>query len=161
MNVNHANELLKNYPLGIRILFSSNLEKWQNSKKLLPTTSLLPTLDKNLPQEKCSSTLPINIGEILNACSTGLMINDYYKTNRKFNDNIRTLLVETIINFIITKQISMSVSLANSIADQIADIFPTEIKVYIFIYYYIYSTLFIFSNFLGYIFFKIRYKQKS
>ncbi|CAI6374514.1 unnamed protein product [Macrosiphum euphorbiae] len=31
----HTNELLKNYPLGIKILFSNNLEKWQNSKKII------------------------------------------------------------------------------------------------------------------------------
>lgn len=111
--------------------------------------------------EKPSSAISINLGEILNECSTGLMINDYYKTNHKFNDNIRTLLVDTIINYVITKKISMSVALANSIADQIADIFPTEVKVSIFIYYYIYSILLIFSNFLGFIFFKIWYKQKS
>lgn len=152
----HTNELLKNYPLGIRILFSNNLEKWQNSKNSSPTTSLLPTtLDKKVPQEKFSSAIPINLGEILNECLTGLMINDYYKTNRKFNDNIRTLLVDTIINYVITKKISMSVGLANNIADQIADIFPTEVKVSIFIYCYIYSILLVISNFLGYIFFKI------
>lgn len=156
MKVDHTNELLKNYPLGIRILFSNNLEKWQNSKNVSPKTSLTPTtLGKNLLQEKLSTAIPINLGEILNECSTGLMINDYYKTNHKLNDNIRTLLVDTIINYVITKKISMSVSLANSIADQIADIFPTEVKVSIFIYYYIYSILLIFSNFLGYIFFKI------
>ncbi|CAI6347611.1 unnamed protein product [Macrosiphum euphorbiae] len=125
----HTNELLKNYPLGIKILFSNNLEKWQNSKKSSSMTSLLPTtLDKKLSQEKLSSAISINLGEILNECSTGLMINDYYKTNHKFNDNIRTLLVDTIINYVITKKISMSVALANSIADQIADIFPTEVK---------------------------------
>jgi len=137
MKVEHTNELLKNYPLGIRILFSNNLEKWQNSKNVSPTTSLTPTtLSKKLPQEKLSSAIfPINLGEILNECSTGLMINDYYKTNHKLNDNIRALLVDTIINYVITKKISMSVSLANSIADQIADIFPTEVKVSIFIYY--------------------------
>jgi len=137
--VEHINELLKNYPLDIRILFSNNLEKWQNSKNLSSTTSLTPTTPttsgKKIPQEKLSSAIPINLGEILNECSTGLMINDYYKTNHKFNDNIRALLVDTIINYVITKKISMSVSLANSITDQIADIFPTEVKVSIYIYY--------------------------
>ncbi|KAF0687878.1 Uncharacterized protein FWK35_00032486 [Aphis craccivora] len=58
--------------------------------------------------KKLSSAIPINIGEILNECSTGLMIIDYYKTNHKLNDNIRTLLVDTILNYVITKKISMS-----------------------------------------------------
>lgn len=74
----------------------------------------------------------------------GLMINEYYKTNLKLNDNIRTLLVDTIISFIITKNIFMSVGLANSIADQIVGIFSTEVIVCILIYYLIYLFYFIF-----------------
>jgi len=73
------------------------------------------------------------------------MINYYYKTNHKFNDNIRTLLVETIINYTITKKISTSIGLANSISDQIADIFPTKVKVshfYLILYLFYFTRLF-------------------
>lgn len=127
MNDDDVNELLKNHPLGIKILFSNNLKTWQKSQIKLPTTTMLPILSKTY-QEK-SEAINMNLGDILSGSTTGLMINEYYKTNHKFNDNIRTLLVDTVISYIITKQKCMSVGIANSIADQIVDMFPTEIKV--------------------------------
>lgn len=63
---------------------------------------------------------------------TGIMIIDYYKSNNKFNDHIRTLLVEHIITYIISKKI-MSVSLVDYIGNQIVAMFPSELKVIIHI----------------------------
>lgn len=142
MKAEHANELLKNYPLGIKILFSNNIEKWQKTQSVCSTTTLLPILNKKTHEEKSFEAIGLNLGQILNASSTGLMIQEYYKTNHKFNDSIRTLLVDTIISYIITKQISMSVNIANIIADQIVYTFPTEVKVCTFfnlIYNFTYS----------------------
>jgi len=68
----------------------------------------------------------------------GLMINDYYKTNHKFNNNLRTLLVNNIINYIITKKTSIFVGLANSIAVHIVDIFPTHKSYYFYLLLYLF-----------------------
>lgn len=66
---------------------------------------------------------------MLNSSNTGTMIVQYYKSNSKFNDGIRTLLVDTVINYVITKEIPMSVCLAEQLANQIVAMFPTEVKV--------------------------------
>lgn len=47
----------------------------------------------------------------------------------EFNDNIRSLLVDNIINYIITNKLTMSVSLADCIGKQIVAMFPSEVKV--------------------------------
>jgi len=57
------------------------------------------------------------------------MIIDYYEVNNKLNDNIRSLLVDTIINYVITNKLSMSISLADCIGNQIVAMFPSEVKV--------------------------------
>lgn len=57
------------------------------------------------------------------------MIIDYYKINNKLNDNIRSLLVETVISYIITTKKQMSVNLADYIGNQIIAMFPSEVKV--------------------------------
>lgn len=75
----------------------------------------------------------INLSDILSSSTTGTMIINYYKTNNKFNDNIRSLLVETIISYIITTKMTMSVNLANCIGNQIVAMFPSEVKVNYFI----------------------------
>lgn len=84
------------------------------------------------------------------------MINEYYKINQKLNDNIRALLVDTIISYIITKNIFMSDGLTNSIADQIVGIFSTEVNVCLLTHYFICFILyFIFLYILKHIFFEV------
>lgn len=73
--------------------------------------------------------MKINFVEVLNATNTGIMIFDYYKLHKKLNNNIRTLLVDTIISFIITKKMTMSVQLASYIGTLIVEMFPSEVKV--------------------------------
>lgn len=57
------------------------------------------------------------------------LIVDYYKSHNCLNDHIRTLLVEIIIQKLITKKILMSVALAENIANQIQQLFSSELKV--------------------------------
>lgn len=101
LKIEHAKELLNKYPLGIQVLFIHNLENWQKS---LPQnehlTSTIPQFTpptKTVQQQK-SLVNNIDLGVILNASTTGEMIMDYYKTNNTFNDNIRSLLVDSIIS---------------------------------------------------------------
>lgn len=71
----------------------------------------------------------LDLSEILNSSTQGMMIINYFKSNKKLNDSIRTMLVELIINHVITKKLSMSVNLAENIATQVDNLFPREVKV--------------------------------
>lgn len=135
MKPEHVNELLIEYPIGIKILFSYHLENWQKSLSqnincTTPTTALLNIPNtKSISQQKATIDNNITLNDILSSSTTGTMIIDYYKNNNKFNDNIRSLLVDNIINFIITNKLSMSVHLADNIGNQIITMFPSEVKV--------------------------------
>lgn len=127
----YINELLTKFPIGIKVLFTHKLQKWQNSKDdstsksavndSPPTTNTTPA---NIP-----SSMGICLDEVLSLSSTGKMIVDYYKSHKKLNNNIRTLLVDTIISCIITTKIPMSVNLASNIGSDIVKMFPSEVKV--------------------------------
>jgi len=125
-------ELLNKFPLGIRVLFINKLENWK--KRLPQNGNMTTTIPQNTPttktlQQQKSVVYDIDLGAILNASTTGTMILDYYKTNNRFNDNIRSVLVDAIISYIITKKMTMSVNLASCIGDQIISMFPSEVKV--------------------------------
>jgi hypothetical protein len=47
------------------------------------------------------TSMGICLDEVINVLSTGIMIVDYYKINKKLNNNVRTLLVDTTISYII------------------------------------------------------------
>lgn len=99
--------------------------------------------------------------EVLNSSTQGTMIINYFKSNNKLNDSIRTMLVDVIINHVITLKISMSVSLADSIATQIEALFNTEVKVnknkISDFYYFHFNIIFMRNYLLGYIFHERRY----
>lgn len=81
-------------------------------------------------QQQKSIVDNIDLGVILSSSTTGeIIIIDYYKANKRFNDNIRSLLVDTIISYIIRKKLTMSVNLADYIGNQIVSMFPSEVKV--------------------------------
>ncbi|XP_029346278.1 uncharacterized protein LOC115034241 isoform X2 [Acyrthosiphon pisum] len=139
----HINELMSKFPIGIKAKFTHKLQEWQkyNSIVNLPVNNLSSisvqhTTPPNLPVNNMSSTsvqhttpsVKMCLQEVLNSTTTGKMILDYYKNNKKLNNNIRTLLVDAIISYIITKQIPMSVNLASSIGSDIVNIFQTEVK---------------------------------
>lgn len=101
----HVNELLHKFPLAIKIKFSHYLENWQNTQNASSNNKLdtiLPKNTKPFVQEETVVDINVNLSDILTSSTTGTMIIDYYKTNNKFNDHIRSLLVETVISYIIT-----------------------------------------------------------
>lgn len=57
------------------------------------------------------------------------MVLDYFKSKNEFNDSIRTMIVDLIINNILTKKSSVAVNLAENIATQTQSLFPTEVQV--------------------------------
>lgn len=129
----HVNELLNKFPLAIKIKCSHYIENWQNTQNASSNTKLDIILQKNTKsfvQEETVVDININLSDILTSSTTGTMIIDFYKTNNKFNDNIRSLLLETVISYIITtKKKQMSVNLTDHIGNQIIAIFPSEVKV--------------------------------
>lgn len=120
MKSEHVNQLLKKHPIGIQILFSHHLENWQKSMSHNTTTNITtsPTTS-TLPLKKSDNTINIKLNDILNSSTTGTMIIDYYKANNNLNDNIRSLLVDNVINYVIRNNLPMSVSLADCIGNQI------------------------------------------
>jgi len=136
-----AIKMLKTYPTGIKVRFTHQLENWQKSldqQDVLcfsqttnhnETTTNISTLKPHQPLKLSSTSVTFNLGEILNASLTGKMIIDYFKVNGRLNNNIRVLLVDSIISFVITKKIPMSINLADSIATYIVAMFPSEVKV--------------------------------
>lgn len=139
IKVIHANELLTLFPVGTKVLFIHDLEKWQKENQLLNsepavknTESLnnsdIASINKNsIVLQK--PLINLELAEILNSSTHGNMIVNYFKSNNKLNDSKRTMLVDLIINYVITSKISMSVNVADSIASQIESLFPIEIKV--------------------------------
>lgn len=148
MNKEDVNEMLKTFPIGIKILFKHELENWQNSLHhstiMKPNehtiTSVIATYSEpkepaTQPLQVPTTSVTIDLGEMLNATTTGKMIIDYYKEHKKLNSNIRSLLVDTIISYVITKNMCMSVYLAETISNHIITMFPSEVKVrYMFLF---------------------------
>lgn len=139
MKFEHANELLSSFPIGTKVIFTHKLEEWQKNNQLpqnknsVVDSNILKNNDftniqtNNLMLQK--QLINLDLSEILNSSTQGMMIINYFKSNKKLNDSIRTMLVELIINHVITKKLSMSVNLAENIATQVENLFPTEVKV--------------------------------
>lgn len=147
MNSLEISSLVKGFPLGIQVTFRYNVEKWQKQNDTnIDSNLILPPLCSKeimvLSDQKLTPSIPLGISfelfDVLKSTS-GAMMTDYYKCHNSLNDNIRTLLVEIIIQYLITEKIVMSVSLAENIADQIQRLFPSELKVLIFDIVYIFK----------------------
>lgn len=145
MKRGHANEMVKTFPIGIKVRFTHELENWQqsldqqhvnacfsqttNHNEITNKTSTLKSLQPSSPLQLSSIDLTFDLGEILKSTATGMMIIDYYKTHKKLNNSLRAMLVDSIISHVITKKIPMSINLADSIGTYIIAMFPSEVKV--------------------------------
>jgi len=87
--------------------------------------------NRNIVQSQSIPSKIVNfeLCNILNSTQNSLIV-DYYKSHNCLNDHIRTLLVEIIIQELITKKILMPVALAENIANQIQRLFSSELKVW-------------------------------
>lgn len=83
MRFEHANELLMSYPIGTKVIFTHELEKWQKKNQALPLD-----LDSAKYQKELASIKPnepviqkpfmnIDLVEILNSSTQGIMIINY------------------------------------------------------------------------------------
>lgn len=108
MNSDEISMLVKKFPLGVQVTFRYNIEKWQKQSKQNNESNI----DSNLisPPSCSTEVLPSNSHNIsfelfdVLKCTSGAMITDYYKYHNSLNDNIRTLLVELIIQHLISKK---------------------------------------------------------
>ncbi|XP_029342304.1 uncharacterized protein LOC115033602 [Acyrthosiphon pisum] len=122
-------KLAEKFPLGVQVTLRYNVEKWQKQNdsniNLASNSISLPSCSKEvLPSDLSSSFVLFDVLK----CTSGAMITEYYRSHNSLNDNIRTLLVELIIQHLISNKIVMSVALAENVADQIQRIFPSELK---------------------------------
>lgn len=130
MNRKEIMKLAKKFPLGVQVTLRYNVEKWQKQNysdiNIASDPISLPSCSKEiLPSDLSSGFVLFDLLK----CTSGGMITEYYKSHNSLNDNIRTLLVELIIQHLISNKIVMSVALAENIANQIQRIFPSELKV--------------------------------
>jgi len=133
--------VLRRYPMGIRIKFAYYIKDWQKSKYInnssespilcTISSSSLPAPVPSVPLEQ-----QFSLDEVLTKTTQGTLITNYYKCHNSLNESHRNLLVNVIIANLLEKNRSMSVVLANNIADTIVGTFTTEIKV-------IYTTTFV------------------
>jgi hypothetical protein len=128
--------------LGIQINFRFNVETWQKSylKKnkssentsfhLIPSSSSSKEIvaSTQSTQHLPAKCIDFELRGVLNS-TQGVMIVNYYKSHNCLNNDIRTILVEIIIQHLITSKINMTVALAENIAKQIQVLFPSELKV--------------------------------
>jgi len=133
MNIKELMKLTKKFPLGVQVTFRYNVEKWQKQNNsndsninIASNPVLLPSCSKDILISDVLSGF--ELFDVLK-CTSGGMITEYYKSHNSLNDNIRTLLVELIIQHLISNKIVMSVALAENIANQVQRIFPSELKV--------------------------------
>jgi len=122
--------LVKEFLLGVQINFRYHVEAWQKSNITENEPNKNITSSYVIPSPSCSSSLEmikldqtqsiqciipsknpnVEVSNILNS-TQGALIIDYYTMHNSINDNIKALLVEIIIQELITKKIVMSVSL--------------------------------------------------
>ncbi|XP_024875367.1 uncharacterized protein LOC112456838 [Temnothorax curvispinosus] len=148
----HIEKLLKSFDLGTQILFEDNLEKWRNSLNLpletpnmnfsnlsgpsspaLSTESDVPSTSRSRfsPYRRSSTpsvdeTTMITLSTILNETPKGIMLVEYYKKYGKFDDEQRSLLINTCANFFEENSIKMSMADSYRLEKEILERFPTE-----------------------------------
>ncbi|XP_060857146.1 uncharacterized protein LOC132938539 [Metopolophium dirhodum] len=127
-------QLLSKYPMGVKIKFKKNLKQLQNKPEEVTVdvrnTSTVSTLSfSNLPvQSICHISPQFSLHDVLSNSSHGVMITNYYKSNKSLNESCRSLMIDLIISSLIEQSISMSVGLADTIAKTIVETFTTELK---------------------------------
>jgi len=100
------------------------VEKWQKQNDSNTNIATNPISLPSCSKEVVSSSFMLF--DVLK-CTSGAMITEYYISHSTLNDNIRTLLVELIIQHLISNKIVMSVALADNVASQIQRVFPSEL----------------------------------
>jgi len=121
--------------MGVKIKFKKHLKKLQNKPEEVSVDVMNPSTVSNssfsnLPVQSTSHISPqFSLSYVLRNSSQGIMIMNYYKTNKILNESCRSLMIDLIISSLIEQSISMSVGLADTIAKTIAETFTTELKV--------------------------------
>lgn len=133
INSIQIDQLLKKYPLGVRIKFEHFVKQWQNSKwdnnSSDSNLSASSFTSSSLSARSLEPRLVFSLDEVLKRSTHGSMIINYYESNKNLNEKCRNLLVDLIIASLLEEKRSMSTALANHISDIIVETFNTEIKV--------------------------------
>lgn len=115
MTVEHVHKLLDKFPLGIIILFESELIKWQKNNGTIVKN--IVSNNEIVQGQVCvkiisypQKTFQLKLDEILQSSRKESLTIDYYKKNNKLNDGIRITLVDLIRSHMVTKHIPMSFS---------------------------------------------------
>jgi len=141
---------LKPFDLATQILFEDNLENWRNSLNLpqtipksaentanlskpsspVPSISSVSTSESRFSSDKILSTSNktnmTTLSTILNETQNGIMLAEYYKKYEKFENEQRTLLINTCANFFHENDITMSIAASYKLEKEILETFPTE-----------------------------------
>lgn len=118
----------------MKIKFEHNLKQLQNK----PEEASVNELDRSTVDSVSFSNVTVpsicqspqfSLHDVLSNSSHGVMITNYYKSNKNLNESCRSLMIDLIISNLIQQSISMSVGLADTIAKTIVETFTTELKV--------------------------------
>lgn len=124
--------------MGVKIKFKKHLKKLQNKPDEVSVDVMNPSTVSTLsfskapvPVQSISHIISpqFSLCDVLKNSSHGIMIMNYYKSNKSLNDSCRSLMIDLIISSLIEQSISMSVGLADTIAKTIVETFTTELKV--------------------------------
>lgn len=146
---------MQSFDLATQILFKDNLEKWRNSLNLplvtpnmnssnlsgpsspapsiiaMPSTSGSSKSYRGLPSADETNHM-ITLSTILNETPKGIMLVEYYKKYGKFEDEQRSLLINTCAHFCEENDFKMSMAASYTLEKEILERFPTEKLVSLF-----------------------------
>lgn len=151
----HLNTLLKPFDFGTHIKFEYHLKEWRESigKPLEPLCCQqishsspvygpqhrAPVSSRSTPYcvtpRVCPTTRPKSVTEpalstILNDTSRGTVLVDIYQQQRKFQEQHRSMLVNTIAQYYDDNSLHLDLASSYRIEKEIVETFPTEQLVY-------------------------------
>ncbi|XP_031330893.1 uncharacterized protein LOC116161620 [Photinus pyralis] len=146
----HLERLLKDFEIGIQIVFEHNLEQWRQSmgapllysgntstltSPLSPTSSCSssrassPAHDSRVTpycKEQPDSQPNIPLSTILYETTKGVMLTDFYNKFSKLQEEQRTILITLVAQFHEDKGIAMTLAGSYRLEREILERFPTE-----------------------------------
>ncbi|XP_070507985.1 uncharacterized protein [Chironomus tepperi] len=137
LNQTDMNEILRNYPVGIRKKIFQSYEIWQNkylaeddntaSRKIFQKDSA--SRDSQIVQQSSKDGFEaLRIAYILNSTEAGISFKKHFNGQSSLLKKEKRKLVEIIVNYFITRKTKLTKSDFKRLADEIRQLFPQELS---------------------------------